>query len=856
MSLLQAAGVMRHLIYAVFNKVTYLLPLTGVLPTAAGVVTALRHTTADLIFVPPTILEELYHNRSMLDEVCSKVRYFVYAGGALPTHIGEELSARTKIMSMYGASELGETPLMIPAQEWPKSAWRYLQFHNCIGAEFRFHSENLYELIMKRGLTVVQYQPPFCLFPNLQEFGTRDLFSPHPTKPDLWAYEGRSDDLIVFLTGLKTNPLAFEHFVGNHPEVRTALMAGNKRLQPALIVEPNSSASSMIERAQLIERIWPLVQDANKASPAHAKVLKTHIMIALPEKHFKRAGKGTVQRASTLEMYSQEVNTLYTDADRLVTSSLHSQIRHLAEGDLTQCIVEEILKVTGWEELLIDDNLFVRGMDSLQVLILTRELRHLFCGDVAPSTVYANFTGRLLTRAIQKLLSQEQVTQDYHIMGTEHAVANTLELHKDQIDRHYREFSDTADSRKGRHTDVLVHSSASEGSEIVLLIGSTGALGANMLSVLMATDSVSHIYCLNRAPDSGTLQMARSKALGLKTTFPQKRITFLTMDLTSPNTSFVPPAHHASIIDTVTLVIHAAWPVDFNLPLESFSSSLTSVSSLASLTASARRRPSLIFISSIASVLNHSQPPIPEAIITSPSAPDHTGYGESKYIAEQILAYGARRFNMRVTILRLGQVSGPAHNVNAKWTSREWLPSLVLNSKYLRMLPVSLGGGDAAVADIDWMPIDELAEALTESAMMVRKLDRDESRSDGGEPRVLNMRNPRQTSWAALRLSVKAALEADGETVSLVHYSEWLKVLRESASATLEADVDGGVEHLAKANPAIRLVDFFERVRDKGTEIPLAMEKALVVSSKLGGMSCVDGVMMKRWIERWISDAS
>ena len=848
---------MRHLIYAVFNKITFVLPLTGVLPTAAGVVTALRHTTADLIFVPPTILEELYYNKELLDEVCSKAHHLVYAGGALSNHIGGELSARTKIISMYGTSELGETPLMIPAQEWPRSAWKYLHFHNCFGAEFRPHSENLYELVMKRGPTVVQFQPQFSVFPDLQEFSTRDLFSPHPTEPDLWAYEGRSDDLIVFLTGLKTNPLAFEHFVSDHPKVRTALIAGNKRLQPALIVEPvNNSALSMIERAQLIERIWPLVQEANTGSSAHAKVLKTHIMIALPEKPFKRAGKGTVQRASTLEMYSQELDTLYTDADRLITPLLRSQVRYLAEDDLMQFIVEEILKVTGWKELLIDDNLFARGMDSLQVLVLTRELRHLFCGDVAPSTIYANFTAKLLTRAIQMLLSQEQTTQDRHVTETEQAVANSLEIHKNHIDRHYKELSDTAGSRKGRHTDILLHSSVQDDSEVVLLIGSTGALGANMLSVLMATDSVSHIYCLNRAPDSGTLQVARSKALGLNTTFPHTRITFLTMDLTSPNTSFIPPANHAAIVDTVTLIIHAAWPVDFNLNLASFSSSLTAVSSLASLTASARHRPSIIFISSIASVLNHPQSPIPEAIVTSPSAPDRTGYGESKYIAEQVLAYGARRYEMRATILRLGQISGPARNVNGKWTSREWLPSLVLSSGYLRQIPASLGGGDAAVTDINWMPIDELAEALVESVITVRKYDRDELRSDGGEARVLNMRNPRQTSWAALVPSVKVALEAGGETVSVVEYSEWLEALKQSASVTLESGSDGGMEHMARVNPAIRLVDFFEKAGDKGTEIPLEMGKALAVSPKLGEMSCVDGVMMKRWVEGWINDVS
>lgn len=175
---------MRHLIYALFNKVTFILPLTGVLPTAARVVTALRHTSADLLFVPPTILEELYHNKEMLDDVCSNVRYVVYAGGALPKQIGDELSSRIKILSIYGTSELGETPLMVPAQEWRRSAWKYLQFHDCFGAEFRPHSENLYELVYKRSPAVVQYQPPFSLFPEQQEFSTRDLFSPHSTMPE------------------------------------------------------------------------------------------------------------------------------------------------------------------------------------------------------------------------------------------------------------------------------------------------------------------------------------------------------------------------------------------------------------------------------------------------------------------------------------------------------------------------------------------------------------------------------------------------------------------------------------------------------------------------------------------------
>ena len=120
---------------------------------------------------------------------------------------------------------------------------------------------------------------------------------------------------------------------------------------------------------------------------------------------------------------------------------------------------------------------------------------------------------------------------------------------------------------------------------------------------------------------------------------------------------------------------------------------------------------------------------------------------------------------------------------------------------------------------------------------------------------MLDMCNPRQTSWAALIPSVKAALQAERETGSVVEYPEWLEALERSASVTLETGFDDGMEHMARTNPAVRLVDFFERIRDNGTETPLEMGKALAFSTALGRMGIVDGAMMKRWVEGWIHDA-
>ena len=37
----------------------------------------------------------------------------------------------------------------------------------------------------------------FCNLPDIEEWHTRDLFRPHPTKPNLWKFCCTTDDIIV-----------------------------------------------------------------------------------------------------------------------------------------------------------------------------------------------------------------------------------------------------------------------------------------------------------------------------------------------------------------------------------------------------------------------------------------------------------------------------------------------------------------------------------------------------------------------------------------------------------------------------------------------------------------------------------
>ena len=206
-------------------------------------------------------------------------------------------------MNIYGASEIGVPPAIRPEGSWPREDWKYLNIHPDTGVEFEHRSDDLRELCKIRNPKFGSWQPVSKLYPDIQKLPSGDLFSPHPSKPGLWRHRGRADDIIVFLTGEKTNPTSMEERINSHIEVCTALVAGAQNFQVALLIElAAEKALSATERAETLERIWPTIQEANKDCHTYAMIDKSHILFVNPNKPMMRAGKGTVQRRPTLSI--------------------------------------------------------------------------------------------------------------------------------------------------------------------------------------------------------------------------------------------------------------------------------------------------------------------------------------------------------------------------------------------------------------------------------------------------------------------------------------------------------------------------------------------------------------------------
>ncbi|SPQ27494.1 2d27d111-a7df-4dfd-b53e-66ee884047f0 [Thermothielavioides terrestris] len=894
-----AAGLAQYMLTAIPFGSVVISPATATIATAEGVVQALKRSPADIAVLAPSIVAELARNDELLDYCAKHLKLITYMGGDLPQALGDRVAAKVPLRCHYGASEIGIPAQLLPAEPSGPSDWHYVRFHPSCSFVFEEATDGLFELVIPRDEALADTQVVFSIrgLDQLQkEYRTRDLFEPHPTEPGAWCWRARADDVIVFLNGEKTNPVSMEHYIAAHaPELSAAMVVGAQRFQAALLVEPAGVDRPLTtaEQAALIERIWPVVEEANRAAPAHARVEKSLILVTTPDRRLIRTPKGTVQRAPSLAQYAAEIDRLYADAD-VVPEDDDAADDALDPTDLASvsCFVRDsVAAVTGWAGVDDAADFFERGMDSLQVLQLARALRRgLYRPDLGIPTVYQNPTVRQLAAAVvsQKKNKEGQANGNSSAPSKEDPdreimlpLLSTYRALVQQIPA--RTNINIAQNQRRRHLPLPEPVD-------VILTGSTGALGTLILRALLARPSVNHVYCLNRSADGGrAAQMARLAAAGAAgdaaTDAPPldaERVSFLHADLAHPQLG-LDNATYATLRARAGLILHCAWPVNFNLVLGAFRPQLVGVVNLAALAAAGAARPMrLVFISSVGAVggggwetregvvndggRSGSAPP-EEVIYEELDRPFANGYSRSKFLAELLCDTAARHLGLPVSVLRVGQVAGSVGGRMA-WNRSEWLPSLVLSSLlHLGCLPDSLG---RTAAEVDWMPADVLADVVCDLALANssqpggnepngKDRERDVAEATGAE--VFQLRNPRTTSWRALLPAVVAAARARFETApEIVPPSVWLARLEESMAGPAEAEAEAkadkdtrGLAVVAMSNPALKLIDFYREglspsSRDAHPAL-MSVKQALAASPTLRDMPAVSQELMRKWVE-------
>lgn len=811
------AGLHMLLPVSIFSGFTLVL---GPFPPSPEVANSVHvHGNVQETILAPITLVELTKNPEYLRNL-SRLKQVTFGGGPLPQAVGDLIASKTRLLNGLGTTETGQHPLQLSDPE----DWLYMRTSPVLGQEYRQISSDLYEQFIVRKPEFQLFQGVFYNFPELNEWPMKDLYSKHPTKDGVWLYRGRADDVIVFSTGEKLDPIEIESTINADPAITSALITGDGHFQSSLLVEAVRPPTTEAEKEHLLSIIWPSIQAANKQCPSHGRIHRDMVLFTSSGKPMLRAGKGTVQRKMTLKLYASELDALYKASEEFVRVSADGgNGGGRSAGDLVMDVITKFTDIDV-QGLAPEADLFELGLDSLQVMTMARAFNYFFVQRGAtskalePKIIYLNPNISGLTKAVGDLMEGKDPAQ-------------TAKTEEEKMEQLY----------KTQVMDLpIIAKNASprphDGSTMIIT-GSSGSLGSYILDSLNSNPRISRVYCLNRGPQSADRQQQSQATKGLKPVSTDK-VIFLDADLSKPRLGLSSDQYRKLLEDT-THVIHNAWTVDFNLSLDSYSTQIAAVRRLIDFSVSSRFEARVFFISSVSAVSNwkpaNAEQPnesvcIPEEVLCDWHVAHGNGYGRSKLVAESILAEGARESGIPVTLCRVGQVAGPTTGAGV-WPKQEWLPSLIASSKHLKKLPNSLG----QMNTVDWIPVDLLAKVVVELAVNAAS-----SKGNDAAAAVFHAANPRQNTWDKLVPIIARGLPDDVEVVSL---ETWVQALRETAD---------GENHEAQ-NPAVKLVDFFESLVDNKDKEPFLLDtkRASAVSETLAGLEPVKEEWVDRWMTQW-----
>ncbi|KAK4983486.1 putative NRPS-like protein biosynthetic cluster [Elasticomyces elasticus] len=822
------AGIIAQGMIPILYNTTVLLGPADKPPSGEICSAIMRQVKIHSIYTPPTVLEQLLLEPGGLEQA-GTCNFIIFSGGPLAPSTGDQVAKVTDLGQYIGSTEIGIIPGILPRPE----TWRYFEFHPVFGCELDHVAENQYELVIPHDPSLDWIRPaPYRIAPK--EWRTKDLFKQHPDKPYAFGFHGRADDIVVLGNGEKFNPVTMEAIIQGAPPLSGAIIVGQGRFQAALMVEPKVDTPAGSAQDSLIVDIWPWIQKANTDGPAHAQIFRSKVLVTSPDKPFVRAGKGTVVRGQSTKLYEKEIEALYSDKiqDPNKMQGLPELDQPLDQKALENFICSYLSKFRSMN-IGPDDDFYVNGIDSLQTLEFTNGLKarlHPHVSDLSYITskaVYHHPTAKSLAEFYYSRLNGS--------LGAHHSEdeeTRRVERMKALV-QEYTQNLPTKPANDGANGGNGLANGIVQPPTVVLLTGSTGTLGTNILQALLEDPTVSKIYCLDRSAESQNRHNKRFASRGLSHLLDTHKIEFLKAQFGRPGFG-QDDATVSRLLAEVDVIIHNAWKVDFNHQLESFAKEqIRSVRNFIDWSLNSKRHPHIIFVSSLSSVgqwSTYHPGPVLEAPFDDYRVAQALGYGESKHVAERILQEATARAGVPVSILRVGQIAGPTDVKGTVWSKAEYLPSLIQTSKALGRIPKSLP--DA----VDWVPVDKLAHIILD--LMHDALDTHKSQ-------IFNLVNPQPTEWETLVPAMRK-LWANQTTLSSISFKEWVRLLQ-------SIDVNNK-EELA-AMPSVMVKEFYEEMQrntdmNKGRPT-YETRNGMAASKTMKELQPIDERLMGVWLEQW-----
>ncbi|KAM0262592.1 hypothetical protein ACHAQJ_001637 [Trichoderma viride] len=421
-----AGIIMDVLMPALFDLHCVLSPV-GVLSNVNLVEKIAQSAKIDIWSMVPSLVDELGETPEVLAKL-SQSKFICASGGPVSPVSAGKVNKVIRVLNLTGTTE----GLFIGNLVTSREDWFWFCFHPHSGFEFKEVEENTYEHWVHRNEHWPLFQGIFHTFPDKKSINFKDLYLKHPTKPNLWAFKGRSDDLVVLSNGYKITPLETEAFVTTHPAVEGCLIFGTGRPQAGLLIELKDASNKTNE---LLDSIWETVKNTNSISRHKDQLVTDFVTFAELNRPFVRTDKGTVKRSATLALYADYIDRFYSSRNDDLGYG------HPIDMSSTQSVQDGIRKIlasllANSRTVSPDTNLFNVGLDSLGVFAAIRALRVATgLGEgIAPRHIYANPTITSLAIAILRLNAEAKGVSEVDLSGN--LIEDEVAQIKSMIARH------------------------------------------------------------------------------------------------------------------------------------------------------------------------------------------------------------------------------------------------------------------------------------------------------------------------------------------------------------------------------------------------------------------------------------
>ncbi|EIT82217.1 hypothetical protein AO1008_11774 [Aspergillus oryzae 100-8] len=270
-------------------------------PSAEIITKTLQYGQVEGALLPPALIDVLCQTSPGLDAL-RQLKFVHYAGAPLSKKTGDQLASHVRIVPCIGSTEAGGYFTKIHDH---RDAWDYISFQDYAGAVFEKRLDDLYELVFTRR-PGDSPQQIFKLYPDIDRFETKDLWTEHPVHKGLWKIIGRTDDYVYLSHADGLHASLLEPEIEAHPRVRSALIGGYGRPAPLFSTEKGET------QEELISSLQPYIEKVNARVHDCVRLSTERVIVAAEKKPFIRTIKGSVARMQTLALYEDEIAALFS----------------------------------------------------------------------------------------------------------------------------------------------------------------------------------------------------------------------------------------------------------------------------------------------------------------------------------------------------------------------------------------------------------------------------------------------------------------------------------------------------------------------------------------------------------------